>query len=83
MSRIPAAVKAWRNPVVDAFNDNKFFALPLRTGQKWALSIKALFSTDKVVFTDLLGTTATIFHSSPELCARKNHKYTISQYIRK
>lgn len=55
MSRIPAAVKAWRNPVVDAFNDNKFFALPFIAGQKWAPSIKALFSIDKAVFTDLLG----------------------------
>ena len=55
MCKIAAAVKAWRNPVVDAFNDNKFFSLSLGAGQRWAPSIRALFSTDKTVFTDLLG----------------------------
>ena len=55
MTKIPAAVKAWRGPVVEIFNDSKTFSATPKAGLKWRSIIKTLIDTDKSVFGELLG----------------------------
>ena len=54
MSGIPVAVKSWRNPVIDVFNDTKFFSAQPSTGAKWRPMLKTLIDTDKSTFTEIL-----------------------------
>lgn len=55
MSKIPAAVKAWRGPAVDVFNDSKFFTTTPTTGLKWRAIVKTIIDADKIAFSELLG----------------------------
>ncbi|EJC98757.1 uncharacterized protein FOMMEDRAFT_170958 [Fomitiporia mediterranea MF3/22] len=55
MSKIPAAVKSWRSPAVDIFNDNKFFSVAPPSGLKWRTIVKTLIDADKAAFGELLG----------------------------
>ncbi|CCM03665.1 uncharacterized protein FIBRA_05809 [Fibroporia radiculosa] len=55
MTRIGAAIKAWRGPVTDAFNDNRCFNSTPDAGGKWRVMIKSLFDTDKTSLSELLG----------------------------
>ena len=55
MARISGAVRAWRNPVVDALNDNRCFSSTPTAGAKWKPMIKALFEVDKGSLAELLG----------------------------
>ena len=54
MSHIPAALKLWRAPVVELFNDNRFFSSSVETAEKWKPIVKALFHSDKAAFPELL-----------------------------
>ncbi|TDL26456.1 hypothetical protein BD410DRAFT_836344 [Rickenella mellea] len=55
MSRIPAAIKSWRSPVTELFNDNRFFNARPDAGRKWQPIVKALIDADKTSFGELLG----------------------------
>ena len=55
MTRIPAALKSWRAPVIDLLNDNRFFNCDPEDAGKWRSIIKALYDSDKTAFSELLG----------------------------
>lgn len=55
MAKIPAAVKSWRSPATEIFNDAKLFAATPSSGLKWRTIIKTLIDADKTAFTELLG----------------------------
>jgi hypothetical protein len=55
LSKIPAAARAWRPTVADAFNDARFFNCTPDAAQKWRPLVRALVDKDKTVFPDLLG----------------------------
>lgn len=55
MTRIGAAIKAWRSPVSEAFNDNRCFNSTPDAGGKWKGMVKALFDVDKTSLSELLG----------------------------
>ncbi|KAL0951843.1 hypothetical protein HGRIS_008504 [Hohenbuehelia grisea] len=59
MSRIPAALKAWRAPVTELLNDNRLFNCSPETAEKWQPIIKALFDADKSAFPELLAKVTT------------------------
>ncbi|ETW86774.1 hypothetical protein HETIRDRAFT_30556 [Heterobasidion irregulare TC 32-1] len=59
MSRIPAALKAWRSVVSDILSDNRFFNSPLEAGRGFRSITKALIDTDKTAFSELLGKVTT------------------------
>jgi hypothetical protein len=54
MTRIQPALKAWKTPVMDLFNDNRFFNSLPNEAEPWKLVIKSLFDADKTVFPELL-----------------------------
>ena len=55
MSKIPAAIKSWKNTAVDVFNDTKLFAATPGSGLRWRTIIKTLVDTDKTALGELLG----------------------------
>ena len=55
MSKLSIALKAWRSPVSDALNDGRFFNSSSTAGRKWRLIVRALCTTDKSAFTEILG----------------------------
>ncbi|BEI90230.1 uncharacterized protein CcaverHIS019_0303000 [Cutaneotrichosporon cavernicola] len=55
LTKIPAAVKSWRPPVGDAFNDNRFFRMPPKEAEQWRPLVCALMDSDKERLSDLLG----------------------------
>lgn len=55
MAKIPAAAKAWRPPLADAFNDNRFFRITPAESEPWKPLVCALMDSDKERFTDLIG----------------------------
>lgn len=59
LAKIPAALKAWRGPVTELLNDNRFFNCNSDAALQWKPVIKALFDTDKTAFPELLGKVAT------------------------
>ncbi|EPQ60111.1 hypothetical protein GLOTRDRAFT_101965 [Gloeophyllum trabeum ATCC 11539] len=59
MTRIQSALKAWRGPVVEALNDNRFFNSSPEAGSKWKDIIKALFDADRAAFAELMSKVAT------------------------
>ncbi|PFH49049.1 hypothetical protein AMATHDRAFT_5245 [Amanita thiersii Skay4041] len=58
MARIPAAVKAWRNPVTDLLNDNRLFNSAPEEANKWKGIVKLMFEADKAAFTEVLARVA-------------------------
>lgn len=56
LSKIPPGAKAWRSPVSDALNDNRFFNATPETSQKWRPIIRALIESDRQALPELLGT---------------------------
>lgn len=54
MVKIPSAVKAWRNPITDAFNDNRFFNSTPVASARWRPLIRALMDSDKTVFAEVI-----------------------------
>ncbi|KAH7100146.1 Dopey, N-terminal-domain-containing protein [Auriculariales sp. MPI-PUGE-AT-0066] len=54
MSKLPAAAKAWRPPVADAFSDTKFFSMPPQLTHKWRPLVRALMDHDKAAFAELV-----------------------------
>jgi hypothetical protein len=57
VTKNPHALKAWRTPVTDLLNDNRFFNSNAQTARKWKGIMKALFDIDKNAFPELLGET--------------------------
>lgn len=55
LSKIPPGAKAWRGPVSDAFNDNRFFNSTPEVSQKWRSIIRALLDSDRQALPELLG----------------------------
>ena len=68
LTKIAHALKAWRGPVIDLLNDNRFFTCHAEVGHKWKPVIKALFDTDKAAFPELLGGVPIFFH---QICANQ------------
>jgi len=64
MSKLSIALKAWRSPVSDALNDNRFFSSSSMAGRKWRPIVRALVGTDKSAFTEILG--IPYLHFQPE-----------------
>lgn len=62
MSKLSIALKAWRSPVSDALNDNRFFSSSSATGIKWRPIVRALVATDKSAFTEILGNPIFVFN---------------------
>ncbi|KAI0964349.1 hypothetical protein AcW1_001188 [Taiwanofungus camphoratus] len=71
MTRIGAAVKAWRGPISEALNDNRCFNSTPDAGGKWRPMVKSLFDTDKTSLTELLGKITT----SPSANIFTNREY--------
>ncbi|TCD67610.1 hypothetical protein EIP91_012242 [Steccherinum ochraceum] len=59
MTRLGAAMKAWRAPIVEVLNDNRCFNSTPGAGHKWRLMVKMLFDTDKTALTELLSRVTT------------------------
>ena len=55
MTKIPAAVKAWRSVASDVFNDSKLFTATPESGLRWRTIFKSLIDADKTAFNELLG----------------------------
>ncbi|KAG8967964.1 hypothetical protein FRC03_008985 [Tulasnella sp. 419] len=71
MAKIPIAIKAWKNPLVELFNDNRFFNGPPEMAHKWRPLIRSLIEADKQVVTELLGKLA----STPAANIFTNREY--------
>ncbi len=56
MSKLPAALKAWRTPIAELLNDNRVFNSTAEATEPWKPIVKALFDADKTAFPELLGT---------------------------
>ncbi|KAI6114892.1 Dopey, N-terminal-domain-containing protein [Pisolithus croceorrhizus] len=54
MTRISAALKVWRTPVIDILYDNRVFNSNTAAATRWKPVVKALFDSDKTSFGDLL-----------------------------
>lgn len=54
MTRMPVALKAWKAPVIDLFNDNRFFNSFPDEAEPWKPVIKSLFDSDRTAFPELL-----------------------------
>ncbi|KAF9447031.1 hypothetical protein P691DRAFT_803039 [Macrolepiota fuliginosa MF-IS2] len=59
MTRMPNALKAWKAPVIDLFNDNRLFNSLPDEAELWKPVIKAFFDSDKTAFPELLSKVAT------------------------
>jgi hypothetical protein len=55
MTRIPAALKSWRTPVLDLLNDNRIFNCTPEDANKWRPIVKALYDSDKTALPEILG----------------------------
>lgn len=55
MAKIPAAAKAWRMPLAEAFNDNRFFKITPPESEPWKPLVCALMDSDRERFTELIG----------------------------
>jgi hypothetical protein len=55
MIAIPGAIKSWRAPVADSFNDASFFNAPPASGQLWRPLVKALMDSEKDRMAELIG----------------------------
>ncbi|KAI6136235.1 Dopey, N-terminal-domain-containing protein [Pisolithus sp. B1] len=54
MTKISAALKVWRAPVIDILYDNRVFNSNTAAATRWKPVVKALFDSDKTSFSDLL-----------------------------
>ena len=54
MTRISAAIKAWRGGILDIINDTRFFTSSVEAGMDFRSIIQAWVDTDKSVFADFL-----------------------------
>jgi len=55
MTRISAAIKAWRGGISDIINDTRFFTSSMEAGMDFRSIIQAWVDTEKSVFADFLG----------------------------
>ncbi|KAG8881950.1 hypothetical protein FRB98_004046 [Tulasnella sp. 332] len=55
MVKNPAAIKAWRSSITDAFNDNRFFNSTPLTGSHWRPLVRSLMDSDKAGLVELIG----------------------------
>ena len=55
LTRVPAALKAWRGVVSDTLNDTRVFNSSPAAGVLWKPVVTALVDTDKSAFPELLG----------------------------
>lgn len=54
MTKISAAIKVWRAPVMDILYDNRVFNSNCAVASRWKSVVRALFESDKASFGDLL-----------------------------
>ena len=83
-TRIPAAIKAWKNPIIDMLNDNRCFNSSPYAGKEWKQLVKLLFETDKTAMTELLGMLSTFMLRLLKLTylSRSNNHGTFCQHLR-
>ena len=55
MARIPAALKAWKNPVTELLSDNRLFNSTTSDALKWKAIVRLMFEADKTAFSEVLG----------------------------
>lgn len=67
MVKNPMATKAWRTPISDTFNDNRFFNCSLASGQQWRPLVRALMDSDKAVVVELIGELPPDFDANDDL----------------
>lgn len=60
MAKNPAAIKAWRTQVADAFADNRFFNAPSSVHARWKPLIQTLMASDKERLVELTGTSLSL-----------------------
>lgn len=78
MAKIPASVRAWRAPVSDAFNDNRFFRPTEQDPQAWKRLICALMDSEKERFGELQGELVSCGHG---LTLRPDHRCSLGQHL--
>ena len=83
MTRIPAALKSWRTPVIDLLNDNRFFSCNPEDAAKWRSIIKALYDSDKTAFSELLGLSSLCLGANliDRILCRQNSQRSFCQHI--
>lgn len=54
LTKVPAALKAWRTQALEVFSDNRFFYGTPSSHRKWRSIIQALVASDKERFPDLI-----------------------------
>ncbi|TFK70447.1 hypothetical protein BDN72DRAFT_887964 [Pluteus cervinus] len=59
MTRLPTTLKAWKFPVSELLNDNRFFNCTMDSATKWRSIIKVLFDADKTALPELLAKIST------------------------
>lgn len=67
MVRIPAALKAWRAPISEAFNDTRFFNATPASSTRWRPLLKSLMESDKTVMAELIGMAKLAVHNALNL----------------
>ncbi|EJD54553.1 hypothetical protein AURDEDRAFT_156337 [Auricularia subglabra TFB-10046 SS5] len=74
MSTIPAAAKAWRGPVADAFADPRFFNTLPQFSHRWRPLIRTLMESDRAAFAELVSKIT----STPSTNIFTNREYEMS-----
>jgi len=64
MTRIPAAMKSWRTPVIDLLTDNRLFNCTPDDAMKWRPIVRSLYDADKTAFPELLGQNEILFRTT-------------------
>lgn len=55
LTTVSVAAKAWKGPILDVFNENRFFNFPPDYGGKWVPLMGAFLSSDKSAIPEMLG----------------------------
>ncbi|PPQ99509.1 hypothetical protein CVT24_005299 [Panaeolus cyanescens] len=71
LTKIPAALKSWKSPMLDLLNDNRLFNCNPSDAAKWKPIVKAFYDSDKTAMPELLGKVA----SAPSANIFTNREY--------
>ncbi|KAG8913507.1 hypothetical protein FRC01_004504 [Tulasnella sp. 417] len=59
--KIPAALKAWRAPISEAFADTRFFNASPASSTRWRPLVKTLMESDKTVIAEIIDTVDAVY----------------------
>ncbi|KAF9056037.1 Dopey, N-terminal-domain-containing protein [Panaeolus papilionaceus] len=71
LTKIPAALKSWKSPMLDLLNDNRLFNCNPNDAARWKPIVKAFYDSDKTAMPELLGKVA----SAPSANIFTNREY--------